>query len=625
MAVIGTGSSGIQSIPIIAEQAAHLYVFQRTPNYSIPAGNRPLSTEEMDDIKAGYAERRRLSWRSGGGSPHITASRPTMEFTPEERRAAYEKRWQLGGVLYSKTFPDQTTDMTANDEARKFYEEKIRAIIDDPATADLLIPNDHPIGTKRICTDSNYFQTFNRSNVSLISVRATPIESVDAAGINTTDAHYDLDAIVLATGFDALTGALARIDIVGRDGAMLRDHWEHGPRTYLGLGVDGFPNLFVISGPGAPAVLANMVLHAEAHVNWIADAIAHLDDHGYAAMEPTRDAVDGWVARIGPTGRRVPVHQSQLVVPGRQCSWKAAGFHAVHRWLRDVQRHLRGGCRRRLQGLRTDQDVVMTGLLDKVVVVTGAARGTGRTHCTRFADEGADVIALDFADAASELHDLATEIERRGRRCATGLADVSDLDAVTAAVDAGVAQLGRLDVVVANAGVHLPGAPSWELDPQLWQRTLDINLTGVWHTVKAGVPHIGDDGGSVIIISSTSGIRGLPNTAHYTASKHAVVGLARTLANELGPRRIRVNTVHPGPVATPMVLNEATFRRLRPDLTNPTAADAAEVLMARNLLPVPWVEPVDIANAVVFLASDQARYITGTQLVVDAGLTQKTT
>ena len=298
VAVIGTGSSGIQSIPIIAEQAAHLYVFQRTPNYSIPAGNRPLSTEEMDDIKAGYAERRRLSWRSGGGSPHITASRPTMEFTPEERRAAYEKRWQLGGVLYSKTFPDQTTDMTANDEARKFYEEKIRAIIDDPAIADLLIPNDHPIGTKRICTDSNYFQTFNRSNVSLISVRATPIESVDAAGINTTDAHYDLDAIVLATGFDALTGALAKIDIVGRDGAMLRDYWEHGPRTYLGLGVDGFPNLFVISGPGAPAVLANMVLHAEAHVNWIADAIAHLDDHGYAAMEPTRDAVDGWVAEL---------------------------------------------------------------------------------------------------------------------------------------------------------------------------------------------------------------------------------------------------------------------------------------------------------------------------------------
>ncbi len=298
VAVIGTGSSGIQSIPIIAERAGHLYVFQRTPNFSVPAGNKPLSPQELDEIKATYPERRRLSWRSGGGSPHITAPKPTMECTPEERRAAFEKRWQLGGVLFSKTFPDQLTDLDANDEARRFYEEKVRAVIDDPALADLLIPTDHPIGTKRICTDSNYFQTFNRPNVSLVSVRATPIESVDPTGINTTEAHYDLDMIVFATGFDALTGALANIDIVGRAGATLRDDWAHGPRTYLGLGVDGFPNLFVISGPGAPAVLANMVLHAEAQVNWIADAIGYLDGHGYAAIEATPDSVDEWVAEL---------------------------------------------------------------------------------------------------------------------------------------------------------------------------------------------------------------------------------------------------------------------------------------------------------------------------------------
>ncbi len=298
VAVIGTGSSGIQSIPIIAEQAEHLYVFQRTANYSVPAGNKPLSAEDLDEIKATYAERRRVSWRSGGGSPHVTASRPTLEFAPEDRCAAFEKRWQLGGVLYSKTFPDQLTDLAANDEARKFYEQKVRAVIDDPAIADLLIPNDHPIGTKRICTDSNYFQTFNRSNVSLVSVRVTPIQSVDASGISTSETHYDLDAIVLATGFDALTGALAQIDIVGRDGTTLRDDWAHGPRTYLGLGIDRFPNLFLISGPGAPAVLANMVLHAEAQVNWVADAIAYLDAHGYAAIEPTADAVDGWAVEL---------------------------------------------------------------------------------------------------------------------------------------------------------------------------------------------------------------------------------------------------------------------------------------------------------------------------------------
>ncbi|WP_104183426.1 flavin-containing monooxygenase [Mycobacterium avium] len=296
VAVIGTGSSGIQSIPIIAEAASQLYVFQRTPNYSVPAGNRPLSDSDRAEVKAHYAERRRMSWRSGGGSPHVAHPKLTMEATPEERREAFEKRWELGGVLFSKTFADQMIDPVANEEARKFYEEKVRAVIDDPALADLLIPNDHPIGTKRICTDSNYFQTFNRPNVKLISVRKTPIMSIDATGINTTDAHYDLDAIVLATGFDAMTGALAKIDIVGRDGRRLSDDWSGGPRTYLGLGVDGFPNLLLVSGPGAPAVLANMVLHAEANVNWIADCIAYLDAHDYTAVEATTDAVDDWGA-----------------------------------------------------------------------------------------------------------------------------------------------------------------------------------------------------------------------------------------------------------------------------------------------------------------------------------------
>jgi cyclohexanone monooxygenase len=298
VAVIGTGSSGVQSIPIIADQAEQLYVFQRTPNYSVPAGNRPLSAADVAQVKATYAERRRLSWQSGGGSPHIAHPKLTMEVSDEERRAAFEKRWQLGGVLFSKTFRDQMIDPAANEEARSFYEEKVRAVIEDPEVAELLIPSDHPIGTKRICTDTNYFQTFNRSNVELVSVRRTPITSVDTAGINTSDAHYDVDTIVLATGFDAMTGALGKMQIVGRGGETLNDDWRDGPRTYLGLGVDGYPNLFVVSGPGAPAVLANMVLHAEAHVNWIADCIRYLDDHGYAAIEATEEAVDDWGAEL---------------------------------------------------------------------------------------------------------------------------------------------------------------------------------------------------------------------------------------------------------------------------------------------------------------------------------------
>jgi cation diffusion facilitator CzcD-associated flavoprotein CzcO len=313
VAVIGTGSSGIQSIPIVAEQAEQLYVFQRTPNYSVPAGNRPLTADEVAEIKANYPERRRTSWRSGGGSPHVAHPKLTMDATPEERRAAFERRWELGGVLFSKTFSDQMISLAANEEARKFYEEKVRAVIDDPDVAELLIPDDHPIGTKRICTDSNYFQTFNRSNVKLVSVRKTPITSIDETGINTSDAHYEIDTLVLATGFDAMTGTLAKIDIVGRGGQRLVDDWADGPRTYLGLGTDGFPNLFLVSGPGAPAVLANMVLHAEAHVNWIADAIGYLDSHGYAAIEPTADAVDNWIAECA--------HRADATLFTRANSW----------------------------------------------------------------------------------------------------------------------------------------------------------------------------------------------------------------------------------------------------------------------------------------------------------------
>ena len=293
--VIGTGSSGIQSIPHIAEQADKLFVFQRSANYSVPAGNAPLDDATRAEQKANYAERRRLSWESGGGSPHRAHPKLTLEATEEERRAAYEERWKLGGVLYSKTFPDQLTDQAANDAAREFWEEKVRAVIDDPAIADLLIPDDHAIGAKRIVTDSGYYETYNRDNVELVNLKATPIVGMDAAGVNTTEAHYDLDAIVLATGFDAMTGSLDKLDIVGRGGQSLKEKWAAGPETYLGLGIDGFPNFFNLTGPGSPSVLANMVLHSELHVDWVADAIAYLDDRGAAAIEGTPEAVADWV------------------------------------------------------------------------------------------------------------------------------------------------------------------------------------------------------------------------------------------------------------------------------------------------------------------------------------------
>jgi cation diffusion facilitator CzcD-associated flavoprotein CzcO len=292
--VIGTGSSGIQTIPFIAEQAEQLHVFQRSANYSVPAGNVPLDEETRRAQKAGYAERRRLSFLSGGGSPHQAHPSNALEVSEEERREAYEKRWQLGGVLFSKTFPDQVLDADANATAREFWEGKVRAVIDDPEVAELLIPKDHAIGTKRICTDANYYQTYNRANVNLVNLKATPIARIDATGVNTTGERYELDALVLATGFDAMTGSLEKVNIVGRDGRTLNQAWAEGPRTYLGLGTDGFPNLFNLTGPGSPSVLANMVLHSELHVNWVADLIEHLDTHGAVAVEATADAVTAW-------------------------------------------------------------------------------------------------------------------------------------------------------------------------------------------------------------------------------------------------------------------------------------------------------------------------------------------
>ncbi|MFF0817813.1 flavin-containing monooxygenase [Rhodococcus sp. NPDC003318] len=320
--VIGTGSSGIQTVPKVAEQAGHLYVFQRTPNFSVPAGNRPLTDGDRRIQKEGYAQRRRASFASGGGSPHTALTQRTLDVPPAERRAAYEKRWELGGVLFSKTFADQLTDRAANDEARAFWEDKVRAVVDDPDVADLLVPTDHPIGAKRICTDDHYYETFNRDNVTLVNLRAAPIITVEPAGVRTGDHLHELDALVLATGFDAMTGSLDKVNIVGRGGVTLKQAWRAGPRTYLGLGTNGFPNFFNLTGPGSPSVLANMVLHSELHVNWVADAIAHIAAHDAVGIEATEDAVDAWVQEVSERaeGTLMPTANSWYLganIPGR--------------------------------------------------------------------------------------------------------------------------------------------------------------------------------------------------------------------------------------------------------------------------------------------------------------------
>ncbi|MDA8269586.1 MAG: mycofactocin-coupled SDR family oxidoreductase [Actinomycetota bacterium] len=271
------------------------------------------------------------------------------------------------------------------------------------------------------------------------------------------------------------------------------------------------------------------------------------------------------------------------------------------------------------------------GRLDgKVVFVTGAARGQGRAICARMAVEGADVVAVDsLSDVATVRYPMATSgdlaetvalVEKAGRRIVARQADVRDFTGLQAVVDEGLQAFGHLDVVCANAGIASFG-PTWELSEQSWQDMIDINLTGAWHTIKATVPSMisAGRGGSIIITSSTAGLKGMANIAHYTAAKHGLVGLMRTLANEVAPHSIRVNTVHPTNVATDMILNDSTFRLFRPDITDPTQDDMIEAMSSLNALPVPWVEADDVANAALFLASDEARYITGVALPVDAG------
>ena len=296
--LIGTGSSGIQVAPIIAGQADHLVVFQRSANYSIPMPNRPWSPDEQREIRDRYPERRRLSAYASAGTPHGTYPKNAVDTDPWERTDALWKRWREGGVLFAKTFPDQNSDPAANDIARAFAEERIREIVDDPAVAADLIPGDHPIGSKRICTDAGYYATFNRDNVRLVNLRREPIDAITAQGVQTIDATYPCDVLIFATGFDALTGALTRIDPAGPGGERLRDIWAEGPVTFLGLMIPGLPNLFSISGPGSPSVLANMVLHAEIQVDWVMDLILAARERSVDEVEPRADAARAWTDHV---------------------------------------------------------------------------------------------------------------------------------------------------------------------------------------------------------------------------------------------------------------------------------------------------------------------------------------
>ena len=300
VAVIGTGSSGVQSIPVIAKQAAHLSVFQRTPQYTIPARHGTVDRRFLEEeVKPNYDDILEKARLSTSGNNADFSERSALEVTAEERRAAYEVGWAEGGHRFlSGSFKDISKDRRANDTAAEFIRSKIREIVKDPETAEKLLPTDHPLGSKRALIDTDYFETYNRDNVELVDIRHSPIQKITPKGIRTEDEEFEFDIIVFATGYDAMTGTLLKIDIRGRDDLSLKDKWSEGPKTYLGLQVAGFPNMFMITGPGSPSVLSNMTISIDQHIEWIGDFIDYMRERGIQVAEAEEAAETAWDSHV---------------------------------------------------------------------------------------------------------------------------------------------------------------------------------------------------------------------------------------------------------------------------------------------------------------------------------------
>ncbi len=300
VALIGTGSSGVQMLPKLAALASHVTVFQRTANFSVPARNAPIPDDDERNHKARYPELRKAGLKQSSGMSRIPI--PTMaaqDMPAEERTKFYEELWAKGGSARIMTaFNNLLRNEEANETLASFVRNKIRSIVKDPETAELLTPRGHPIGAKRLCVDMDYFESFNRDNVKLVDARRAPIQEITETGIRTTEAEYEFDAIVFATGFDAMTGALNEITITGRDGRRLKDKWVNGPTTYLGLMVAGFPNMFIVAGAGSPSVKSNMVTAIELHIEWIANCLTYAASHGALTIEAQQDAEDEWVQHV---------------------------------------------------------------------------------------------------------------------------------------------------------------------------------------------------------------------------------------------------------------------------------------------------------------------------------------
>ena len=324
--VVGTGSSAIQAIPVIAEQADHLSVFQRTANFSIPARNRPLDESTERYWKANYPQLRDEARKTSSGIVNIDNEHAASDLTPQARQQEIVRRWEHGGLGMWNTFADILTDERSNSVVAEFVRERIRRTVYKADVAELLCPKDYPFGSKRLCVDTTYYETFNRDNVTLVDLGRSPIESFTRSGLRTRDCHHALDVVVFATGFDAMSGPLLNIDVRGRAGTTMKDWWRAGPRNYLGLSIAGFPNLFLVAGPGSPSVLCNMIVAIEQHVDWIADCLSYMRRHGYSRIEASAEAESGWVEYCNEAAGRTLYPRANSWYMGANIPGKARVF-----------------------------------------------------------------------------------------------------------------------------------------------------------------------------------------------------------------------------------------------------------------------------------------------------------
>lgn len=340
VAIIGTGSSGVQMTPIIARQAAHLTVFQRTANYSIPAANAPISEEEDATVKATYRQRREAARNSPSGLGFVPDRRSALEVSPEERQAAFEAAWNRLGFGFSLTYKDILLNQASNDLASAFIRGKIAEQVQDPDVREKLTPKGFSFGTRRPSVDGGYFGAFNRSNVELIDITETPIETFTRDGIRTSAGDHPFDVIIYATGFEAFTGSLLKPEIVGRDGATLKETWSGGPVSFLGLGVHGFPNLFIIVGPGSPSLLSNVLLSSEEQIDWLADLLDHSRTHAVEEIEATEAAQRDWVNHVNERARETLYLTTKSYYIGPESPGKAPVFMPYSGGVRGYRRIL---------------------------------------------------------------------------------------------------------------------------------------------------------------------------------------------------------------------------------------------------------------------------------------------